>query len=115
VGRVEYVNPYQLPPDANASHAVRDYYAAAIVSHIVDFAKAVRGVAQSEYSDEDAYMAMMMEVATRESALRQGELLRLPLEGELQSEEKMRAELRAKHGVDPLDVEGMIGVAVPRP
>lgn len=115
VGRVEYVNPFRLPPDANASHAVRDYYAAAIVGHIVDFASAVRGVAPSEYTDEDAYMAMMMEVATRESALRQGELLHLPLQGELQSEEKIRAELRAKHGVDPLDVEGMIGVAVARP
>jgi hypothetical protein len=27
----------------------------------------------------------------------------------------MRAELRAKNGVDPLDVEGMIGVKVARP
>ena len=43
------------------------------------------------------------------------ESIDLPLEGELESEEKMRGDLRAKHGVDPLDIEGMIGVKVPRP
>jgi predicted dehydrogenase len=115
IGRVQYVNPYPLPSDANAAHAHRDYYGVAIVDHLIDFAEAVRGVAPSEYTDEDACMAMMMEVATRESARRDGERLCLPLEGELVSEEKMRAELRAKHGVDPLDVEGMIAVSVPRP
>ena len=36
------------------------------MGHVADFAEAVRGVAVSEYSDEDAMMAMMMEVATRE-------------------------------------------------
>ncbi|HXF64095.1 MAG TPA: Gfo/Idh/MocA family oxidoreductase [Caldilineaceae bacterium] len=115
IGRVEYVNPYRLPPEANEAHAHRDYYGVAIVDHVIDFAEAVRGVAPSEYTDEDAYMAMMMEVATRESALRDGQRLCLPLQGELASEEKVRAELRAKHGVDPLDIEAMIAVSVPRP
>ena len=114
-GRVEYVNPYRMPADANAAHAHRDYYGVAIVDHVIDFAEAVRGVAPSEYTDEDAHMAMMMEVATRESAIHQGELLRLPLVGELESEDKVRAELRQKHGVDPLDIEAMIAVSVPRP
>ena len=72
-------------------------------------------LAQSEYTDQDALMAMEMEVGVRESALRNGELLKLPLEGDLESEEKVRAALREKHGVDPLDIEGMIGVKVPRP
>ena len=109
-GRVEYVNPYR--PRENHH---RDYYFAAVMDHIVDFARAVRGEAQSEYTDEDATMAMMMEVATRESALRQGERLRLPLTGELESEQQVRQTLKQKHGVDPLDVEGMLAVAVPRP
>jgi hypothetical protein len=109
-GPVEYVNPYR--PQENHR---RDYYFAAIMDHIVDFARAVRGEAQSEYTDEDATMAMMMEVATRESALRQGERLQLPLTGELESEQRVRQALKQKHGVDPLDVEGMLAVAVPRP
>ncbi len=75
----------------------------------------MRGVRTSQYSDEDALKAMEMEVAVRESAIRNGELIKLPLAGELASEETMRADLAAKHGVDPLDVEGMIGVKVARP
>ena len=114
-GRVEYVNPYRMPPDANAAHAHRDYYGVAIVDHIVDFAEAVRGVAPSEYTDRDAVIAMEMEVGCRESALRSGQLIKLPLEGDLESEEVVRGQLRAKYGVDPMDVEGMIGVKAPRP
>jgi predicted dehydrogenase len=115
IGRVEYVNPYRMTPDSNVNHAHRNYYSVAIADHLIDFAETVRGVKQSEYTDEDALKAMEMEVAVRESAIRNGELIHLPLEGELASEEKMRAELRAKNGVDPLDVEGMIGVKVARP
>ncbi len=114
IGRVEYVNPFRLPSEAN-THSTRDYYAAAVMGHVADFAEAVRGVAVSEYNAEDAVMAMMMEVATRESALRNGERLSLPLSGELESEEKTRHNLKNKHGVDPMDVEGMLAVSVPRP
>ena len=110
IGRVEYVNPHRPP----AKHH-RDYYNAAVMDHIIDFAQAVRGEGQSAYMPEDALMAMMMEVATRESALRDGERLALPLSGELESEEKVRQALKEKHGVDPLDVEGMLDVQVPRP
>jgi predicted dehydrogenase len=115
IGRVEYVNPYRMTPDSNVNHAHRNYYSVAIADHLVDFAKAVRGVAKSEYLDRDALAAMEMEVAVRESALRDGIKIKMPLEGELESEEKVRAELRAKHGVDPMDIEAMIGVKVPRP
>ena len=90
-GRVEYVNSFRLPPEAN-THPTRDYYAAAVMGHVADFAKAVRGVAFAEYNEEDAMMAMMMEVATRESALKNGERLSFPLSGELASEEKTRRE-----------------------
>lgn len=114
IGRVEYSNPYlmhNIPADYNP----RDYYGAAIMDHLVDFAKAVRGTAQSEYTDEDARMAMMMHVACRESAAQGGIPLKLPLTGELQSETEMRNALKAKYGVDPMDIEGMIEVSAPRP
>lgn len=114
IGRVEYVNPYR-PANTPAMHATRDYYAAAVMAHIVDFVQAVHGEVPSQYTSEDAMMAMMMEVATRESGIRDGQRLALPLGGELESEQRIRGELKERHGVDPLDVEGMLAVAVPRP
>ncbi|MCY4020436.1 MAG: Gfo/Idh/MocA family oxidoreductase [Chloroflexi bacterium] len=111
-GRIEYVNPHRL--GASAYHR-RNYYSAAVISHIVDFAETVRGLRQSEYSAEDALMAMMMDVATRESALQDGRRLSLPLEGDLESEATARAGLKQLHGVDPLDIEGMLGISFPRP
>ena len=111
-GRIEYVNPYRL--GASAYHR-RNYYSAAVISHIVDFAETVRGMRTSEYNDEDALMAMMMDVATRESALQDGRRLSLPLEGDLESEATMRAELKQLYGVDPLDIEGMLDISYARP
>jgi predicted dehydrogenase len=118
IGRVEYVNPHR-PAQTPSSHARRDYYAAAVMGHIIDFACAVRegtqGVPASEYTEEDALIAMMMEVAAHESALRNGERLDLPLAGDLETEQQVRKSLKAKYGVDPLDIEGMLGLSLPRP
>ncbi len=75
----------------------------------------MRGLRESEYTDEDALMAMMMEVATRESSLQAGKQLQLPLTGELESEAALRAGLRKQHGIDPLDIEGMLAISYPRP
>lgn len=111
-GRIEYVNPYRL--GQYAFHR-RDFYAAAVMSHIVDFAETIRGVSKSEYTDDDALMAMMMEVATRESSIQDGKRLSLPLEGDLESETRMREELKQEYGVDPLDIEGMLALSYPRP
>lgn len=111
-GRVEYVNPHRL--GASAYHR-RNYYSAAVISHIVDFAETVRGLRESEYSDEDALMAMMMEVATRESALQDGCRLSLPLDDDLESETRIRAEETQRYGVDPLDIDGMLAISYPRP
>ena len=60
-------------------------------------------------------MAMMMEVATRESASQEGRRLSLPLDGDLESEATLRAELTQLYGVDPLDIEGMLSISYPRP
>ncbi len=111
-GRIEYCNAYRL--GANAYHR-RNYYSAAVISHIVDFAETIRGLRESEYTDEDALMAMMMEVATRESALAEGRRLSLPLQGELESEVLLRAAEKERYGVDPLDIEGMLAISYPRP
>lgn len=114
IGRIEYVNEFR-PANASIMHKTRDYYGAVVMNHIVDFVRAVRGEAESEYTAQDAIMAMMMEVAVRESAMRNGERLALPLTGELVSEEDMLAKLQEKHGVEPLDIEAMLGLKVPRP
>lgn len=115
LGRVEYRNLFPKPAAGEKLHETRDYYNAAIMDHIVDFAQAVRGVKPSEYTDRDALMAMMMEVGCRESAIQHGQRLALPLTGDLESEAEVRAALSAKHGVDPMDIEGMLERAIPRP
>ncbi len=111
-GRIEFSNPFRL---GESAYHRRNYYSAAVISHIVDFAETVRGIRESEYSDEDALMAMMMEVATRESALQEGKRLALPLQDELESEALLRAEQTKLYGVDPLDIEGMLSISFPRP
>ncbi len=114
-GRVEYKNPFPKPAGGEKLHETRDYYNAAIMDHIVDFAQAVRGVKPSEYTDKDALMAMMMEVGCRESSIQEGKRLALPLPGELESENEVRMALHVKHGVDPMDIEAMLERAIPRP
>ena len=111
-GRVEYVNPHR---PGKSAYNPRDYYGAAVMGHLVDFAETVRGMRMSEYTDEDALMAMMMEVATRESAMNNGERLDLPLEGELESEVTLRSAQKQEYGVNPLDVEGMMAISYSRP
>jgi hypothetical protein len=116
-GRLEYVNPYRPTKDEIRlrEHYGRDFYGACVMDHIVDFARAIRGDAPSEYTAEDAEMAMMMEVGARESALKGGDRVELPLEGELEAEHQVRTTLSAKYGTDPLDVEGMLAISYPKP
>ncbi|HEU5423965.1 MAG TPA: Gfo/Idh/MocA family oxidoreductase [Nitrolancea sp.] len=111
-GRIEYVNPYRPSGRVLIN---RDYYGAAVMGHIVDFAKAVRGVAPSEYTEQDALMAMMMEMGGRESARRDGARIALPLAEDLEVDELSLAAQRQKYGVDPLDVEAMLAVSYPKP
>jgi predicted dehydrogenase len=116
-GRVEHINPHQ-PTQTEIrlrEHYGRDFYGACVMDHIVDFARAIRGDAPSEYSAEDAEMAMMMEVGARESALQGGNIVKLPLQGELEAEDQVRQSLMGKYGVDPLDVDAMLAVSYPKP
>jgi predicted dehydrogenase len=114
MGRVEYSNPYRTA-QASLVNPRRDYYAAAVMGHIVDFARTIREGVPSEYTDEDALMVLTMEVGARESALHNGERLNFPLTGDLESEQQLYKSLKEKHGVDPLDIKGMLNIAVPRP
>ena len=116
-GRVEWVNPFDPREGLEPGHVYhhRDYYGAAVMDHIVDFARAIRGVAESEYLPQDALAAMEMEVAGRESELLRGAEIAMPLTGDLASEALVRDRLRARHGVDPMDVEAVLGLSFPRP
>lgn len=112
VGHVEWVNPFR--PIERAENP-RDYYGAAVMGHIADFACTIRGQAPSEYSDEDALMSMMMDVAARESALHGSLPVALPLKGDVAADEERRKAMKEQYGVDPMDVEGMLAISYPRP
>lgn len=111
-GRVEYVNPFR--PAERVPH-VNDWYGSPVMDHVVDFVLAVRGLRESEFDEEDALMSLMMEVGARQSALNEGKRVRLPLDGETESERIARENLKERFGVDPLDVEGMLRISYPKP
>ena len=111
-GCIEYVNALYLKELVPHTY---DWYGVAMLDHIVDFSLAVNGLRQSEFTAEDALMSEMMEVGAHESALNEGKRIKLPIEGDLESDEITRAALRKKYGVDPLDVEAMLGISYPRP
>jgi len=91
------------------------WYGVAVMEHIVDFALAVQGLRASEFTDADALMSQMMEIGVRESVLQEGRRIRLPIEGELESDARTRERERQQFGCDPLDVEAMLAVSFPKP
>ena len=117
-GRLEYVNPLashvKLDKD-NPWWANGGWYLVAIMDHLVDFTLAVKGLRASEFTAEDALMSEMMEIGAHESALQEGRRIRLPVEGDLESDAIERARQKQQFGCDPLDVEAMLAVSFPRP
>ena len=113
-GRVEYLNPL-LPFARMGKIAGRDWYGVAVMDHVVDFVLAVKGLRDSEFTAEDALMSEMMEIGAHESALQEGRRIRLPLEGDIESDALTREVLRKQFGCDPLDVEAMLSLSFPRP
>jgi predicted dehydrogenase len=111
-GVIAYDNPFRLH---ELCQHMNDDYCVPILGHLVDFVLAVRGLQASEFTDEDALASLMMEVGARESALRDGRRIALPLDGDLESDAITRQRLRAKYGVDPLDIEGMLAISYPKP
>lgn len=113
VGTLQYVNSFRQTDIVE--HVNREYYGICVMGHLVDFALAVRGLAASEFNEEDALMSMMMEVAAKESVVQDGARVALPLEGELESEHATRNTIRETLSVDPMDVEGMLALSYPKP
>ncbi len=85
------------------------------MDHLVDFALAVKGLRDSEFTAEDALMSEMMEIGARESNLQEGRRIKLPIAGDLESDAIERDKQRKQFGCDPLDVEAMLAVSFPRP
>ena len=111
-GLIEYVNPFRLSDSPSKG---RPDYGPAVIDHVVDFALAVRGLRTSEFDQEDALASLMMDVACRESARQDGRRVALPVSEDTETDAAMRAALRQQIGVDPMDVEGILGVSFARP
>jgi hypothetical protein len=112
-GRIDYRNPF--PAVVPVGSQLRTWYGIPVAEHVVDFALAVRGLRQSEFSPQDAMMSLMMEIGAHESALHDGKRIALPLEGEPEADRLSRENLRQQFGVDPMDVEGMLAISYPKP
>jgi predicted dehydrogenase len=111
-GRVSYTNPFYRPVEEAAD--VLDYYHAATAELLLEFAQAIRGETTLEYTPEDAYASLMMNVGARESIRQNGVKICLPLDVEVESEAQTLAALKARTGFDPLDIEAMLEYVAPR-
>lgn len=104
-GEIDYANPLVLKD--SGSHYFKEY-GVCVAGHLVDFARRIRGVKESEFNEQDALMSMMIEVAARESVLRNGARIELPLAGDVESDHLALKALKEKLGVDPMDVEAIM-------
>ena len=111
LGRIEYENPFRTNEYSN----LRKDYGASAMSHIADFALAVRGVQQSEFDEEDALMSLMMNMACDLSAQNEGQRIALPLADEATADAPQHQSLTKQYGIDPMDVEGMMSVNYAQP
>jgi len=111
-GLYEYVNEFYRPYERATDYI--DFYHAATAEHLLEFAGVIRGQCVSDFSEDDAVMSMMMDVAIRESITRSGQQVPMPLTGVLPSEEQTREALRKSLGVDPMDIEAMLDLSVAR-
>jgi hypothetical protein len=60
-------------------------------------------------------MSEMMEIGAHESNLQEGRRIKLPIEGDIESDAITREAQRKQFGCDALDVEAMLAVSFPRP
>lgn len=110
--RIEWRNPYR--PGRVSGPKLREWDAAVVLEIMAEFADEVRGIGKSAFSAEDALKVTEVEMAARESALRGGARLALPVEpGELECEAIAARALRERFGCDPCDAEAMAAVHFP--
>jgi hypothetical protein len=111
-GRVEWVNEHR--PGRVSGPKLREWDAAVVMEILVRFAEQVRGRRPPEFAAEDGLRTTEVEAASRESALRDGARIGLPVApADLEGEQAVAAALRARFGVDPMDVEAMMAVHFP--
>lgn len=111
-GRSEWVNDHR--PGRIAGDRLREWDGATVMQILVQFAEQVRGVRPAEFSAADAVATMEVEAGVRESLLRDGARIALPLRSDdMESQHIAAAALRRKFGVDPLDGEAMMAVHYP--
>lgn len=110
-GLLEYVNPFRMPGFVEKTPG----YSCSIMDHIIDFTLAVKGVRESEFDEQDAMMSLIMDMASKESALNEGKRIKIPLEDDLEIDVKVRRSLKKQLGVDPMDTEGMLAISYPKP
>lgn len=90
-------------------------YGVCVAGHLVDFALRIRGLKEQEFNEEHALMSMMMEVAARESVLRGGAHVALPLTEDLESDALELKKLKERYGFDPMDVEAAMAAKLGKP
>lgn len=111
-GRLEWVNRHR--PATIEGPKLREWDAAVVMEILVQFARQVRGGGVSEFSAEDAVRTTEVEAALRESALRGGIRIDLPLgDDDLGGEHRTALELETCFGIDPFDAEAMMRVHFP--
>ncbi len=111
-GRIEYINPFV--PQKTCKHINLPFYGCAIMDELIDFALAVRGVKEFEYSAQDAMMSLVIELACEESAAQQGKRIDIGADMNFDVEAKAEERLRQEYGADPYDVENMLRISYPR-
>lgn len=109
---IDYENPIRI---GVKSENYYPEYGIAVAGHMIDFALQIRGLADSEFDEEDAYMSMMMEMCARESALQGGKQIQLPYTGELEIDALTIRRMKEIYGVDPLDMEAMMSYVHQKP
>ncbi len=111
-GTIQYDNPIRI---GVKSENYYPEYGIAVAGHMIDFALQIRGLADSEFTEEDAYMSMMMEMCARESAMQGGRRISMPYDGELEIDTLILKKMKESYGVDPLDVEAMMSYVHQKP
>lgn len=111
-GTIQYDNPVRI---GVKSENYYPEYGIAVAGHMIDFALQIRGLADSEFTEEDAYMSMMMEMCARESAMQGGRRIPMPYDGELEIDTLILKKMKESYGVDPLDVEAMMSYVHQKP
>lgn len=107
-GALEYANPM-------LRYGITHNYLSTVAQSTLDFARALRGGRQPEFTVEMAIASQEMDAACGRSAAGQGRRVELPLPEEDTPEEQAALEaMRKRFGVDPMDAEAVLEISFPR-